>query len=115
MLATAYPKNPSSRYFRLRSGMSSQRGAWTFRPKISRPPSQSHSDSVPIGHSQLQNAFRATNEMTTKAASRNIAAGWTSGTEPVSRAYFRFIRPAIGSQPSTPGGRPTNAVCPPVS
>ena len=55
--------------------MSSQRGAWKLRPKISRPPSHSHSDTVPTGHSQLQNAFRATNDMPTNATSRNIAAG----------------------------------------
>ena len=83
---------------------------------ISRPPSQSHSDSVPIGHSQLQKAFRAT-----KRDRRRTPPGGTSRPDarrarcPSSSVYFRFIRPAMGSQPSTPGGRLTKAVCPPVS
>ena len=38
---------------------------------------------------------------------KNMAAGWMEGTRPVSRRYLKFMRPAMGSQPSTPAGRDT--------
>ena len=50
-----------------------------------------------VDHSQrirraLQIAFLALN-------------GWIAGMWPVTRAYLRFIRPSMGSHPSTPAGR----------
>ena len=50
-----------------------------------------------------------------KPMKRNMAAGWICGTWPVSRKYFVFIRPAMGSQPSTPAGRETLKPVPPRS
>ena len=75
MPATAQAKKASSRYFNPRSGMSSQRGAANVRPNSSRPPCHSHSEIVPTGHSQLQNALRKTQDMPTKATRRKSAAG----------------------------------------
>src|ERR1700757_36645 len=112
---TAHTKNPSSRYFKPRNGISSQRGAGKFRPKIVRPVLHIYSDSVPTGQSQLQNAFRNRKAVARKVTSRNIAAGCMSGTCPVNKKYFRFIMPAIGSQPSTPAGRATYTLLPAVS
>ena len=51
---------------------------------------------------------------TRKPRIRNIAAGCTAGTEPVARKYLRFIRPAMGSHPSAPGGRLTESPLPPL-
>ena len=45
-------------YFSPRSGMSTQRGSVKVRPKTLCPSCQSHSESVPIGQIQLQNALR---------------------------------------------------------
>ena len=45
--------------------------------------------------------------MSKKAMNRIMAAGWMAGMCPVSRKYFAFISPAIGSQPSAPAGRDT--------
>ena len=93
-------RSPSSRYFRLRSGMSSQRGAWKLRPKISRPPSQSHSDSVPTGHSQLQNAFRATNEIADERDQQEHAPpGGSPGSSPVSSGVLQ-VHQAGDRQPA---------------
>src|SRR5262249_15056388 len=105
MLATAHTKNATSRYFSPRSGRSSHRGKGTLPPKKRRPARQRYSETVPTGHNQLQNAFRNKKEIATKTTNRNNAAGCVKGTWPVLSQYFRFISPAIGSQPSTPGGR----------
>ena len=53
--------------------------------------------------------------MARKVTRRNIAAGCIEGTKPVSKKYFRFMRPAMGSQPSTPGGGAMSAEDAPVS
>ena len=75
MPATAQAKKASRRYFSPRSGMSSQRGAANVRPNSSRPPCHSHSEIVPTGQSQLQNAFRKIHDIATKATRRKSAAG----------------------------------------
>ena len=107
MLETAQTKNPSNKYFSPRNGMSTQRAKRKFRPNNFLPSFPTYSENVPTGHSQLQNALRNRNAIATNVTSRNIAAGCSSGTRPVLRKYFRFIMPAMGSQPSTPAGRPT--------
>src|ERR1019366_5190421 len=60
---------------------------------------------VPTGHNQLQNALRNRNDIATNAIRRNIPAGCNAGTWCDRVRYRRFIKPAIGSQPSTPAGR----------
>ena len=108
-------KNSSSRYFRPRSSGSSQRGTCQLRPKTLRPSFHSVSDAVPTGQSQPQKDFFSTTLIARKATSRNMAAGCIVGARPVSTKYLRFIRPAMGSQPSTPAGRETCQPCPPRS
>src|SRR5579872_842330 len=115
MAETAHTKNPRRKYFSPRSGMSSQRGIAKLQRKSCRPSRHRYSEIVPTGHSQLQKAFRNRNAIDKKAISKNIAAGWMAGTWPVTSQYFKFIKPAMGSQPSTPGGRETAGVCKPVS
>src|ERR1700758_720325 len=102
---TAQTKKPSRRYFSPRSGMSSQRGAKKLRPNNFRPARHKYSEIVPTGQSQLQKALRNRNEIERKVVSRNMAAGCKAGTRCERTKYFRFIRPAMGSQPSTPAGR----------
>src|ERR1700757_2455078 len=115
MLETAHTKNASSTYFRPRRGMSTQRTSWKFLRNNFFPNFPRYSDTVPTGHSQLQNALRKRNAIDRNVISRNIAAGCKVGTCPVTKKYFRFIMPAIGSQPSTPAGRLTYTDCPFVS
>src|SRR6201993_2600268 len=100
MLETAHTKNPSSTYFRPRSGISTHRAKVKFRRNSFLPNFHKYSENVPTGHSQLQNALRNRNAIAKNVTSRNIAAGCNSGTRPVTRKYFRFIMPAMGSQPS---------------
>src|ERR1035437_7535123 len=102
---TAQAKKPSSRYFSPRSGISSQRGRKKLRRKSSWPARHKYSEIVPTGHSQLQNALRNRNDMARNEINRNIPAGCSVGTWWVRMRYRKFIRPAIGSQPSTPAGR----------
>src|SRR5215468_4576688 len=109
MLETAHTKNPSNRYFNPRSGISAQRGRRTFPRNNLLPIRHKYSEIVPTGHSQLQNALRNRNAIARNVTTRNIAAGCNAGTCRVIRKYFRFIMPAMGSQPSTPGGRETKA------
>jgi hypothetical protein len=44
-----------------------------------------------------------------------MPAGWSRGSAPVASQILRFMSEAMGSQPSTLGGRETAAVRPPVS
>src|SRR3974390_2460900 len=90
MLEMAQTKNPSRRYFRLRSGKSSQRGRKKLRPKSFFPAPHRYSENVPAGQSQLQNALRNKNAMERNVSSRNIAAGCTFGISPLRNQYFRF-------------------------
>src|ERR1041385_8506082 len=92
-------KKLSNRYFSPRSGISIQNGSARLDLNILRPSFQSISDNVPTGHSHEQNAFFSRRLIKRKARIRNIAAGWTGGTWWVSEKYFRFIKPAMGSQP----------------
>src|SRR5512140_3132946 len=101
-------------YLRLRRPMSAHRGGKKLRRNARRPSFQSHSESVPTGQSQLQNALRKISEIARNEISRNIPAGCSRGNSPVRRKTFRFINEAIGSQPSTPGGRWTQTERPPV-
>src|SRR4051812_8696906 len=105
MEITAYRKKPISRYFRPRSGMSAHFGITKVRRNTLRPSFHRYSEIGPMGQSQPQNAFLKRNEESRKQETRIIAAGWMSGKTPVSRKAFRFISPAMGSQPSTPAGR----------
>src|SRR5690242_4533715 len=98
-------KNASSRYLSGRSVRSSHRGKDQLRLNVPRPSFQSHSEKVPTGQSQLQKLRRNTSEMIRKVASSTMAAGWMRGISPVTKKYFKLSKPAIGSQPSTPGGR----------
>ena len=107
MLETAHKKNPRSKYFNPRSGISTQPGKRKFRRNNFRPSFHKYSETVPTGQSQLQNALRNKNAIATNVTSKNIAAGCSSGTCLVTKKYFRFIMPAMGSQPSTPAGRDT--------
>src|SRR5579884_1791235 len=100
----AQAKNPSSRYFKPRRGISIHFQRTKFRPKYHFPRRPRYSETVPTGQSQLQNALRSRNAMARNVMSRNIAAGWMAGTWPVKRRYLRFMSPAMGSQPSTPAG-----------
>src|SRR6266567_1868787 len=95
--------------------MSSQRGGVMLRLKNIRPVCQSHSEIVPIGQIQLQNALRYRREIAANAISMNMPAACVPGTDPVSRSVFRFISDAIGSHASTPSGRATLIVVPPLS
>src|SRR3974390_623533 len=115
MLYTANAKNPSSRYFKLRSGRSSQRGSTKLRRNMKRPSFHKYSDTVPSGHSQEQNDLRSSHDISRNAVNRKNAAGCTRGNVPVSSTYLDSISPAIGSQPSTPAGRATSRVAPAVS
>jgi hypothetical protein len=108
-------KNPSNKYFSPRSSPSSHRGTLKFRPKTRRPSFHNVSDAVPTGHSHPQNDFFSTTLIARNAISRNIAAGCIAGTRPVVSRYFKFISPAMGSQPSTPAGRLTIQPWPPRS
>jgi hypothetical protein len=105
IVTTAYRNAASNRYFNDRSGISSHFGAKNDRRNVSRPSFHNHSENAPTGHSHPQNAFRNTSDKPRNVRIRTIAAGWTEGIEPVSRKYFVLINPAIGSHPSTPGGR----------
>src|ERR1700745_2347505 len=107
MLETVHTKNPSSRYFSPRRGMSIQRCKCRFRRNTFCPSFHRYSEMVPTGHSQLQNALRKRNAIERNVKSKNIAAGCSAGTLAVTRKYLRFIMPAIGSHPSTPAGRLT--------
>src|SRR5690348_4642761 len=100
----AQAKNPSSRYFNPLSGISIHFRKTKFRPKNHFPSRPRYSETVPTGHSQLQNAFLSRNAIARNVISRNIAAGCIAGTRPLTSKYFKFINPAIGSQPSTPAG-----------
>src|SRR5438309_1588629 len=100
-------KKPRSKYFNPRSGISTQPGKRKFRRNNFRPSFHKYSETVPTGQSQLQNALRNKNAIATNVTSKNIAAGCSSGTCLVTKKYFRFIMPAMGSQPSTPAGRDT--------
>src|SRR6266702_3114162 len=99
-------------YFRLRSGRSNQRGTVRLRRKSLRPSFQRTSETVPTGHNQEQNVFFSSMLDNRKAAANTIAAGWIDGARWVTRKYLRFIRPAMGSQPSIPAGRSTERVPP---
>src|SRR5579864_8637940 len=99
MLETAHKKNPRSKYFNPRSGISTQPGKRKFRRNNFRPSFHKYSETVPTGQSQLQNALRNKNAIATNVTSKNIAAGCSSGTCLVTKKYFRFIMPAMGGQP----------------
>ena len=115
MEPTAYRNKASSRYFKLRNPRSNLRGRRKLRPKVWRPSRHRYSDTVPTGHSQPQKLLRKIQETARKAISRNIPAGCRRGICPLASSTFRFISEAIGSQPSTPGGRPAHTLRPPVS
>src|SRR5215472_16961801 len=100
----AQTKNPRRRYFSPRRGISIQRHMRKLRPKSFWPSRPRYSETVPMGQSQLQKALRRRNEIARNVISRNMAAGWIAGTRPVNKKYLKFIRPAMGSQPSIPGG-----------
>ena len=95
--------------------MSTQRGSVKFRPKVERPSFHRYSETVPTGHSQLQNDLRKTNEIARNDTNRKKPAACTRGTCPVTRKYFNCISPSMGSQPSTPAGRETSIARPPLS
>src|SRR5258708_18100669 len=99
---TAYRNKASSRYFRLRKPTSSLRGRRKLRPKVWRPSRHRYSEAVPTGHSQPQKLLRKIQEAARKAISRNIPAGCSRRIFPLFRNPFRFLRGALGSQPSTP-------------
>src|ERR1035441_141041 len=108
-------KNPSNKYFKPRSGRSAQRGSRKLRPKILRPSFHRSSENVPTGQSHAQKAFFSRRLINRKANNNTMAAGWIAGTRPVSRKYLEFIRPAMGSHPSTTDGRDTYSILPPPS
>src|SRR5438270_14067625 len=93
MVETAQTKNPSSRYFRPRNGISSQRGSRKLRRKSFRPACHKYSDSVHTGHSQLQNALRNRNAIERNVIMKNMVAGCIAGTGPVSNEYQEYIEP----------------------
>src|SRR5450756_2467001 len=79
MLTTMKRKNPISRYFRLRKGISSHRGMVRFRWKSLRPSFHRYSEIVPTGHSHEQNAFLTIRLESKKTEASTIAEGWISG------------------------------------
>ncbi len=68
------------------------------------PTAPTHSEIVPIGHSQEQNDFFSNRLVRINAISNSIDARWIGGKLPVSHVNLTFINPAIGSQPSMPPG-----------
>src|SRR6516225_6641275 len=110
----AQTKNPSSKYFNPRRGISSQRQIRRLPLNSFCPSSPRYSEMVPIGQTQLQNALRRRNDIVRKVINRNIAAGCIAGMWPVTRKYFRFISPAMGRQHSTPAGGSATVVAAPV-
>src|SRR5581483_5336182 len=112
---TAYTNNPSRMYLTLRKARSSHRGSRKLPPKVCFPRRHRYSEAVPTGQSQLQKLLRRSQDIAKNESSRNIPAGWMRGSSPVARKTLRFMREAIGSQPSTPGGREAWSVRPPVS
>src|SRR5258708_3009341 len=105
MLATAYRKSPSRMYFSDRSAMSPHRWIFQLRRNVFLRYIHKYSEIVPTGQSQLQKLLRSSQHIAMKEMSRKRPAGWMPGSSPVNRKAFRFINEAIGSQPSTPGGR----------
>ena len=105
MVKTTKRKKASRRYLTLRSGTSSQSGTVKLRRNSLRPSFHRYSETVPTGQSQEQNDFFTRRLQRIKPQTRTIAAGWIAGIWCVTRKYLRFIRPAIGNQPSTPAGR----------
>src|SRR5690242_10942533 len=115
MAAIAYPNSPSNKYLIPRSAMSSARGSRQFFRNVFLPRRHKYSESVPTGQSQLQKDLRSSHEIERNAISRNIPAGCMREMDPVSAKTLRFIREAIGSQPSTPGGLWAQPAWPPDS
>src|SRR5581483_766866 len=115
IITTAEAKKLRSKYFNERNGRSIQRGMRKFRPNNRRPIFHRYSDRVPTGHIQLQKDFLNKKEIEANAKNKKNAAGCSRGNCPLASTYLNCIRPSIGSQPSTPEGRETGIVWPPVS
>src|SRR6266487_3737157 len=102
-------------YFSDRNAISPHRAILQLRRNVFFPYIHKYSEIVPTGQSQLQKLLRSSQHMAMKESSRKRPAGWMPGNPPVSRKTFRFINEAIGSQPSTPGGRVGAVPLPPAS
>ena len=107
---TAQTKKPSSRYFRPRRGMSSQRGSMNCGGKAYVPaatsirrwfPPDTASCRTPCGTGTTWQETRSAETFPPDARRERDA----------SARYRRFISPAIGSQPSTPAGRCREVGC----
>src|SRR5579883_690583 len=105
MVATTKTKKAISTYLMERSGRSSHGVSLKFLRNSFRPSLPRYSEKVPTGQSQLQNVLRSSHAIERNAISKNTPAGCMDGRLPVSIQAFRFIKDAIGSQPSIPGGR----------
>ncbi len=92
-------KNPSRKYFKPRSGRSAHRGRRGLRPRIFLPSFHRFSESVPTGQSQEQKAFFRNRLISRKAMNRNIAAGWMSGTLPVTTSHLKFMNRGSAASP----------------
>src|SRR5262249_19813435 len=99
----------------LRSATSSRRGKRKLRPKVVFPKRHRYSEAVPTADNQQQKLLRSSHEIARNVTNRNMPAGCRRGSSPVAQNNFRFIKEAIGSQPSTPAGRAVQTACPPVS
>src|SRR5579864_4534358 len=102
-------------YFRLRRPMSATFGNRRLRPNNFLPNRHRYSDIVPTGQSHPQKLLRNIHDAATNAIIRNVPAGWILEMPPLESSIFKPISEAIGSHPSTPGGRLTSKERPPDS
>ena len=97
------------------AGRRASAAARSERPNSDCPVCHSHSEIVPTGQIQLQNALRKRNEIARNAISMNMPAACISGTLRVRTNAFRFISDG-DRQPRLDAVRPLDPhVVPPLS